>query len=303
METTIVSPGEDEPVASSDEPVSDRISPVEGLGFVGDATDDVSDGSAQLSELTNESVSATGGAVQEQELDTVSSQKEVSSSQTSDIPEVSQDKVSAEFPFETSIVSVVEFQNTPEDYDSSHPAQNAEVIKLEADSKDGNVDILNTSDWELPSPVKDPTLDATSYKLEQELSEPEQTADDVETDIHQAFSSSDPNSENRGANGPDSGSEAVVDVPGSSSDEKLKENEELQKEAFTVGCTDADNVEQPELKGDCDDSIASGETGVSESIKLEGNDSGIFLRDVTQRSPERNGGALRDIPKDGCEGD
>ena len=25
--------------------------------------------------------------------------------------------------------------------------------------------------------------------------------------------------------------------------------------------------------------------------------------DVTQRSPERNGGALLDIPKDGCEGD
>lgn len=276
-ETTIVSPGENEPVASSDEPVSSRISPVEGSGSGGDETEAVSDGSAHLSELTNESVSATGGAVQEQELNTVSSQEEVSSSQTSDIPEVSQDEVPAEFPFETSIVSVVEFQNTPEGYDSSHQAQNAEVIKLEADSKDGNVDILNTSDWELPSPVKDPALDTTSYKLEQELSEPKQTAEDVKTDIHQALNSGDPDSENRDANRSDSGSEAVVDVPGSSSGEKLKGNEALQKEAIDVGCTDADNVEQPELKGDGDDSIASGETGVSENIKLEGNDSGILL--------------------------
>ena len=32
----------------------------------------------------------------------------------------------------------------------------------------------------------------------------------------------------------------------------------------------------------------------------------VVFRDVTQRSPERKisfGGALRDIPKDGCEGD
>ena len=279
MEATIVSPGGNEPVASSDEPVSEGTSPVEGLGFVGDTTHAVNDGSAHLSDLTNESVSASGGAVQEEELNTVSSQEEVSSSQTSEGPEVSQDKVSAELPFEASVVSVVEFENTPEGYQE----QNAEMSPSEPDSKDGKVDILNTSDWEIPSPVKYSALDVTSCKVEEESSEPKQTADDVKrgnqslTDVHQASSSSDPNSENRGANGSDSGSEAVVDVLGSSSDENLQGNEAPQKGAFNVGCTDANNVEQPESTGDGDNSIASGEIGVSESSKLECNDSGTFL--------------------------
>ena len=267
MEAVNISSDEKESVSSFVEIVSEESATVQDVGLIGSDTSSVTDATVPFSEISKDSDSLTDGAVHDGVSSAISSQEEVLLSQPSDAAETveDQDHVCAASSLEPTSVD-------------------GEAECEESFPRDEGIQIANTSDWESTSPVKTAFGKEVIFPVVQETPEVNKDVEEIEKDsksltepLRYQLRSTDPNSQRNSLNGHVSGCQTGDNVPEDTGSKELNENEVRQGEVSDLGHTGAVSVDQPDLAKDCSDSVAAGEAVVSESSKVDNDDSGLTV--------------------------